>query len=90
MDGELERYYLSLGELVQVLERFRLVNGTVSISNRAGLDRTYVLQDGLHERDGDLGLLNEVVLRVLDFEAGVFLLGRACVLQATKSNIKYQ
>jgi hypothetical protein len=43
---------------------------------------TYVIEHGLHERDRDLGLLDEVVLCILDLEPGGLLLRRACGLES--------
>lgn len=43
---------------------------------------TYVLKNGLHQRDCNFGLLNEVVFGVLDFKTGVLLLRWACTFQA--------
>lgn len=44
---------------------------------------THVVEDSLHEGDGDFGLLHQVVLCVLDLDAGGLLLCRASVLQAS-------
>jgi hypothetical protein len=35
--------------------------------------KTYIIQNGLHKSDRDLGLLNEIVLCVLDFKPCLFL-----------------
>ena len=43
---------------------------------------TYVLEDSLHERDSNLGLLHQVILRVLDLETGMLLSCRVRVFQA--------
>lgn len=50
---------------------------------RGGQGGTHVLEHGLHECNGNFGLLNEVVLGVLDFEASLFLSCGAGVLEAT-------
>jgi hypothetical protein len=57
-----------------------LVRGREARCSRGG-EGTHVLQHGLHKGDSDLGLLDEVVLGVLDLETGVFLLCGACTLE---------
>ena len=42
----------------------------------------YVLEDGLHESNGNLGLLYQVVFSILDFDACCLLLLRVGVLQS--------
>ena len=47
-------------------------------------EAAYVLEHGLHQSYGDLGLLDEIVFGVLYFDARGFLLGRAGVLQSAR------
>lgn len=44
----------------------------------------YVFEHGFHECNGNFCLLDEVILRILDFESGVFLSLRACILEPGK------
>lgn len=48
---------------------------------------TYVIEHGLHESNGDLGLLHEVILRILDFKTSMLLFGGCGVLQAIKAQV---
>lgn len=48
---------------------------------------TYVIEHGLHESDGDLGLLHEIILRILDFKTSMLLFGGCGILQAIKSQV---
>ena len=47
---------------------------------------TYVVKDGLHERDCNLGLLHEVVLRVLDLKPRSLLPRLARILQPMRTS----
>lgn len=47
---------------------------------------TYVLEDGLHEGNGDFCLLDQVVFGVLDFDTGGLLLRRTSVLQPAQQH----
>ena len=71
--------YLGLGQLVKVLKRLGLHTRGQRLSTAVNL--THVVQDGLHERDRDLRLLDEVVLRVLNLQPRGLLLRLARVLQ---------
>ena len=44
----------------------------------------YVLQNSLHKCDSDFSFLNQIVLRILDFKTGMFLLGRIGILKSKK------
>lgn len=47
-----------------------------------GKREVHIFKDSLHECDGDFGLLNEVIFRILNFKPGLFLFLRAGVLKA--------
>lgn len=44
---------------------------------------THIFKDGFHKRDGDFGLLDKVILGILNFEACMLLFRRVGILQAT-------
>ena len=75
--------YLCFEEFVQVLDGLGLGKGETSTSRskKTRIDSTYIFKHSLHERDGDLGLLDEVILCVLNVELCLLLLRRTCGLQ---------
>jgi len=66
-------------------ERKKRTVGLSEEDDRIEWKATYVLQHGLHQRDGNFCLLHEVVFGVLHFEAGVFLFCRAGAFQAIQN-----
>jgi len=82
LSGRGEEDQLRFDELVEVLDRLRLrPERPVSRPLRIRRDSTHVLEDGLHQGDRDLRLLDEVILSVLNLKARVLLLRRARVLE---------
>ena len=81
-ESERRTTYLSLCELVQVLQWLRL-RKMLECRQYGSVSGTHVLQDGLHQCNSDLSLLDKVVLSILDFNASSFLLRRAGILQST-------
>ena len=80
--GEVDQ--LGLDEVVEVLQGFGL-----GVSQDYSLVRgtTHVLENSLHEADGGLGVLDKLVLGLLDMETGLLLLGWGGALQAGVSDV---
>jgi len=77
-----EKVELGLGDLVEILERLRLiVKQSQFLQRYQGGVLAHVLQDRLHERNRNLCLLNEIVFGILNLQTDVFLLRRASVLK---------
>lgn len=76
--------YLCFDEFVQVLDGLGLGGKLTRRRKKMQTVGTYVFENGLHERDCDLGLLDEVVFCVLDVELCLFLPSRTCGLQTSK------